>query len=292
MSNRIRMLMAVIPMAAITFGGLLAGTDSTPPLPQDSEQERVDPIRLLINQIDALNAEIMDLRQQVADAELRASSAQQDLAELRQFIADHDQYGQDFAEYERVKAIAEEQARQRELEELRERRAQEEAERRQRMREARTERDQRRAEQALLRTYREAGFSHLGQAVLLSRMSYNYRTTDQTRSRVDYAPGIGHYERLYPNQEIDFSRMTISGSVVNASDEVRNVGVAITFFDRRGNQVGHEIVQVRNARPDVPYPFTSTIDMALDRPFATSSQHVLFADPATPEDDVDTSDDG
>ncbi len=292
MSKRIRTLIAVVPVAAITIGGLLAGTASTATQPQDSQQERVDPIRLLINQIDELNTEIMSLRQQVADAELRASTAEQDLAELRQFIADNDQYGQDFAEYERVKAIAEQESRQRELEQLRARRAQEEAQRRQRMREARAERDQRRAEQALLRTYREAGFSHLGQAVLLSRMSYNYRTSDQTRSRVDYAPGLGHYQRLYPNQQIDYSRMTFSGSVVNASDEVRNIGVAITFFDRRGYQVGNEIVEVRNARPDVPYPFTSTIDMALDRAFATSSQHVLYADPATPEDDVETTDGG
>ena len=44
--------------------------------------------------------------------------------------------------------------------------------------------------------------------------------------------------------------------------------------------MGGEIVQVNNARPDVPYPFTATLEMALDRPFSSSSTNVLYADPA------------
>lgn len=292
---------AIAPATVLALGGLLTATLSTSStstrapwspvvgssvgIAQDRAQEQLDPIRILINQIDELNLEILELRQAAADAQLRAARAEQQLSELQQFIADNDQYGRDFEEYERVKAIAEQEARQRELERIRAQRAAAEAEKRERMREARAERDRRREQQELERTYREAGFTHLGQAVLLNRMSYNYQTTDQTRSRVDYEPGIGHYERLYPNQGIDFSTMTISGSVLNAAPEVRNIGVAITFFDRRGNQVGHEIVQIRNARPDVPYPFTSTIDMALDRPFATSSQYVLYADPVSAEDE-------
>ena len=58
------------------------------------------------------------------------------------------------------------------------------------------------------------------------------------------------------------------------------IGIAITFFDDNGNQVGSEIIHVNNARPDVPYPFTSTIDMALNRAFSSSSTYVLYADPA------------
>jgi hypothetical protein len=34
-----------------------------------------------------------------------------------------------------------------------------------------------------------------------------------------------------------------------------------------------------SARPDVPYPFTSKIDMALNRAFDSSSIYVLYADP-------------
>ena len=54
------------------------------------------------------------------------------------------------------------------------------------------------------------------------------------------------------NSEIDYSQMTISGSVLNAAPNVRDIGVAFTFFDEHGNQVGAEIVQLKNARPNVP----------------------------------------
>ena len=73
--------------------------------------------------------------------------------------------------------------------------------------------------------------------------------------------------------------MTISGSVLNAGNAPRDIGIAITFFDENGNQVGSEIVQINNARPNVPYPFTSKVDMALNRAFSTSSTYVLYADP-------------
>jgi hypothetical protein len=66
---------------------------------------------------------------------------------------------------------------------------------------------------------------------------------------------------------------------MSAAEDVRNIGIALVFFDAAGNQVGHETVQVENARPEVPYPFTSTIGMASDRPFASSSQYVLYSDP-------------
>ena len=73
--------------------------------------------------------------------------------------------------------------------------------------------------------------------------------------------------------------MTISGSILNAAEEVRNIGVAVAFFDENGTQVGGEIIQVNNARPDVPYPFTATIAMALNRAFTSASTYVLYADP-------------
>ena len=76
--------------------------------------------------------------------------------------------------------------------------------------------------------------------------------------------------------------MTISGSVMNAAEEVRDIGIALTFFDEAGSQVGGEIIQVNNARPQVPYPFTVPIAMALDRPFDSTSTYVLYADPSAP----------
>ena len=50
----------------------------------------------------------------------------------------------------------------------------------------------------------------------------------------------------------------------------------------QNRQVGGQIVQINNARKDVPYPFTATVSMALNRPFASSSVYVLYADAAAP----------
>ena len=77
--------------------------------------------------------------------------------------------------------------------------------------------------------------------------------------------------------------MTISGTVVNGSGKLRNIGVAITFFDESGIQVGGEIIKINNARPDVPYPFTTTLRMALNRPYSSSSSYVLYADQVVDE---------
>jgi hypothetical protein len=74
--------------------------------------------------------------------------------------------------------------------------------------------------------------------------------------------------------------MTISGSVLNAGEIARDLAVAVTFFNESGAQVGGEIIQVNAARPGVPYPFTATVTMALDRPFWSASTYVLYADPA------------
>jgi hypothetical protein len=81
---------------------------------------------------------------------------------------------------------------------------------------------------------------------------------------------------------IDYSRMTISGSVLNAGTETRNIGIAVAFFDDFGNQVGGETILVNNARPDVPYPFTSELKMALNRPFTSSTVYTIHADPIAP----------
>ena len=72
MSTRMRTAISTLaPVGALLLSGLVAGlvTSPTPQPLQDSDQERVDPIRLLINQIDELNEEIMVLRKQAADAE-------------------------------------------------------------------------------------------------------------------------------------------------------------------------------------------------------------------------------
>jgi multidrug efflux pump subunit AcrA (membrane-fusion protein) len=237
-------------------------------------------VAILLDEIDRLNNEIAALHQALAEAQLQASAARQRADELQQFVDDHHEFGDDFQQYQEVKAIAEREARLRAAEENRQRRDAErlaQQARREALRQAQAQRD---AERDRVRQYQNFKFSPLGLDVYNGRMAYHYRSRTNTESRFDYEPGFGRYQRFYPpTEEIDYTRMTISGSILNAADEVRNIGVAITFFDESGNQVGHEIVQLRNARPNVPYPFTSTIDMALNRPFNSSSLYVLYADP-------------
>ena len=159
-------------------------------------------------------------------------------------------------------------------------REQERAARRERFEAAREQRQAERAEQERLRRYRDAGFSSIGLDVFAGRTAFYYNTIETNPVRIDWDPLIGEYYRPYgPRTRIDFSAMTVSGSVLNAAEAVRNIGIAVTFFDENGNQVGGEIIQINNARPDVPYPFTAKVEMALDRPFDSSSTYVLYADP-------------
>ena len=169
--------------------------------------------------------------------------------------------------------------------EAREQREAERAEEARKREEARAQRDREQAASNRLNSYRDKGFVSLGFDVFLANMAFNYPAINGgPPARIDWTFATGHYLRLYPQAPgwgsgIDFSTMTISGSVLNASKQVRNIGVAVTFFDERGSQVGSEIIQVNNARPNVPYPFTSTVDMALNRAFSSASTHVLYADP-------------
>jgi hypothetical protein len=238
-----------------------------------------DPVRMLLEEIDRLNEEILAMRRDLATARLEAADANRELNELRRFLQDNERLGDDFRQYREVLASAQDQSRQAQLQQMRQRYEQEKAERLARMQEARAQRLGQRAERDRLDSYRRRGFGPLGLDVFMSRSAYAYHSTDTTAARIDYAYGFGNYLRLYPGASVDFSRMTISGSILNAGEETRNIGVALAFFDEFGSQVGHEIIQVKNARPDVPYPFTSTIAMALDRPFSSSSQYVLYADP-------------
>ena len=42
-------------------------------------------------------------------------------------------------------------------------------------------------------------------------------------------------------------------------------------------------IQINNARPTAPDPLTSTLTMALNRPFSSSTTYVLYADSAEEE---------
>jgi hypothetical protein len=254
---------------------------SQPPGAPPAPGEPLDPLRILLDEIDRLHDVVDALRLELAEAKLQAAGARRELDELRQFIDDHERLGRDFEQYRAVKAVSERDARRRWAEAARRQR---EAERSARQRAAKAERERQTAEFNRFKRYRKAGFTPLGFDVYLGNTSFYYDAVDGgAPTRIDYDFRIGHYVRAYPHayagREIDYSSMTISGSVLNASEDVRNIGVALAFFDENGSQVGGEIVQINNARPDVPYPFTATLDMALNRPFTSSSTYVLYADP-------------
>lgn len=243
-----------------------------------------DSVKLLVDEVRRLAAEVEELRQALAAAQLQAAEAKRELEELRQFMRDHHEYGTDFQQYQAIRAIAEREAQQRQAEIARRQREEERAARRARYEAAREQRQAEQAEQKRLDRYRDAGFSSVGLDVFVGRTAFYYNTIESNPMRIDYDPLLGLYYRPHgPQTKIDFSKMTISGSVLNAAEEVRNLGVAVTFFDNNGNQVGGEIIKINNARPDVPYPFTSTIEMALNRPFDSSSTYVLYADPVQGE---------
>lgn len=236
----------------------------------------------LLLEIETLQMELSQSRVELAQARLDMQAATRELDELRKFVVDHDRFGDDFKQYQAVKDAAEREARAQEVEKAKARKAADRAERDARRAAARSQTTARNAEGDRLAKYKRLGFSPLGLDVFGGKMAffYNTKTDGGTGPLVNYDSIIGTY--LQPGvpaqSEIDYSQMTISGSVLNASDVIRNIGVAITFFDDNGNQVGHETVQIENARPDVPYPFTSKIQMALNRAFASSSTYVLYAD--------------
>jgi multidrug efflux pump subunit AcrA (membrane-fusion protein) len=234
----------------------------------------------LLDEIDRLRATADGLRQELAQARLDANAARRELDEIRQFIADHDEYGADFDRYRAVREAAERKARRESTEAARRDAAARQARQSQEQhaiqeRRAREDRERRRVQQ-----YRDAGFTPVGMDVFLGHSAFNYRADDGFLARYDWTGLTGGYLRVWPESRIDFSSMTISGSILNAGDGPRDIAVAVTFFNEAGAQVGGEIIQVEDARPGVPYPFTATVAMALDRPFWTASTYVLYADPA------------
>jgi hypothetical protein len=250
------------------------------PTPAAPATQDIDPVELLLKQIQLMREEMTDMRIRLAQADLALSQAERERDELQQFIDDHQQYGEDFAKYHAVKEQAEREAKRKAMEESRKQYEIERAQREARWRAIRAQKLQRDAFEALVQRYRNAGFSPVGLDVYSGKMAFYYGTKDLSGNQVEYNVDIGTYlSPIGPLAELDYSRMTISGSIINGADAVRDIGVAITFFDDNGNQVGHETVQIKNARPDVPYPFTSKIDMALNRAFDSSSIYVLYADP-------------
>lgn len=218
-----------------------------------------------------------ELRSELAREQMEIGRLQKELDELRQFILDHEEFGSDYEQYQEVKEIAQRESRRRMVEE---RRKQMDAQRAKQQQERQTEQEKK-ADEERDKRYTEAGFSPIGLDVFLGRSSFFYAPRDSTQPTLIYSPTRFGSRYVNPgnSDEIDYTTMTISGSILNAADDIRNIGVAITFFDEYDNQIGAEIVQIENARPDVPYPFTAKIEMALNRPFASHASYVLYSDP-------------
>lgn len=279
-------------MLVFSFGLLATNTSAmaqnAPPTTNSSnkqsaqDEKESDPIKMLLKEVDRVHAQLVALRKELAQAKLERNKAQRELDELRQFISDNKQFGQDFTQYKAVKDITEREVKQRQQDEARRQRDDEQNQRAQQRRVARADRDQKNAEKNRLNDYRRAGFSPVGLDVFVGKMAFYYGSKDSNTYDVQYYPYIRRYYYGYGRNnrgnQLDFSSMTISGSVINAADVTRNLGIAITFFDEDGNQVGSETVQINNARPNVPYPFTSKLAMALNREFDSSTTYVLYAD--------------
>jgi hypothetical protein len=220
----------------------------------------------------ALESELKDLRQQ-AD-------------ELRRFVEDHEQFGDDFASYRGVvvetqRLTSAQQAIKRQQKQFERNRRQEEA------------RAKQKADAAAKKVIKEAnqkmaklGFSPIGNDVFLSKSAYAYPSQTVSDQKVYFQPGpsgeMQPMTSIGSREEIDYTKMTISGSLLNGATITRNIGVAFVFRDQHGNQIGQETVIIENARPDVPYPFTGELVMASDQPFSSMTSWVLFADTAPP----------
>lgn len=276
----------------------MAQDEPVPPMPAeearaDAESPKPEEVKVLTIEdmlrveIERLQAENQSLREKLARAQLDGSQAARERDELRQFLADHQQLGENFEKYQGMLALKEDEARRQRAEEYREKLRQRDEERKARIEAAKAERDLRDQRQADIRKYERGGFYHVGNDVFVSAMAYLYKKENVPDTSYRFAPLIRfdgtffftRYWQIDYDEEIDYTTMTISGSVLNASPESRNIGVAITFYDQYGNQVGGKSVEIENARKDAPYPFTATLDMALDRPFRSYRIIVLYADP-------------
>lgn len=230
-----------------------------------------------------LIAERQTLQMEIARAQLELSTALRRVTELEQFIKDRDQYGTDFEKYTFYRERLEREERAKKAADARARR--EEAERK-----ARETRDQKRAErdqsrirdaelQARVESMRRAGFTIIGDAVGVGEMGTFYQTTE--REEIRYIPSLDFWY-VDRDRAIDYTRMRLSGSVMHAERDIRDLSIAIVFYNGRGGQIGQTTVRVDGARAGVPYPFTANLDMAANEPFASYTAYVMLFEPSLP----------
>jgi len=164
--------------------------------------------------------EMITLRQQALRhaSEIAALTAQLD--EYKQFIADHEQHGQNFAAYQAIleetrRLTSAQTALKRQQEQFEKARKREAA----RQRQAQATQQQNQAKAANKRL-EKLGFAPIGQDVWLSKSAYDYASKTIPEHRISYQPlpggGVGPVTTIENREEIDYTQMTISGSLLNA----------------------------------------------------------------------------
>lgn len=289
--HRTKAILALAATSALVVGALAEAqspSPSQPPIKVSADQaikELIDINAKLAADNQRLTGENQRLVAEIARVKLDMARIQKERDEYSNFIRDHEAYANNYEQYTffREKADREERARQaaeaqarREAEKLRQ---QQEREDRLRQRGAGNESDEDSVLSKRVDVLRRAGYTRVGDRIFVGEMGYSYKT--ETREEIRYSPIIDFWY-VDRDEKVLYNEMTVSGSLIHAGMEERNISVAFAFFDASGAQIGTTTVRVEGAKPGTPYPFTSVVTMAGNRPFKRYSSWVLFDDPAMP----------
>lgn len=275
-------------LVAGAVGGQQEPSQTDPPVVVSRDQaikELIDINANLAAENQRLTAENQQLVAEAARLKLEMARVQRERDEFKAFISDHETYAENYEQYTffREKAEREERARQaaeakakREAEKLRQ---QQEREDRLRQRDGAGSSSDDDVLRKRIDILRRAGYTRVGDRIFVGEMGYSYKT--ETREEIRYSPLIDFWY-VDRDEKVLYDEMTVSGSIIHAGQEERNVSVALAFFDESGAQIGTTTVRVDGARPGTPYPFTAKVTMAGNKPFKRYSSWVLYDDPSGP----------
>ncbi len=281
-------------LAAVAAGLLIMGAPTGAQEPPGEDQ----PIKVSANQaikelID-INANLAADNQRLAaenqrlmaeNARLKLETARitRERDELSDFIHDHETYADNYNQYTFFREKAEREERARQAAEAKARRDEEKL----RQQQEREERVKQRGsansagdDEGLARRVdilKRAGYTRVGDRVFVGEMGYSYKT--ETQEQVRYSPIIDFWY-VDRDEKVLYNELTVSGSIVHAGNEERNISVALAFFDAGGAQIGTTTVRIDGAKPGTPYPFTSVVAMASNRAFKRYSSWVLYDESA------------
>lgn len=280
-------LVCSIPQAAKGLNVQDGAEAKTAAQPTSDDAGTLSPIDELIKWYERAQEQIQSLRAEAAQLRMELKQVSRERDELKQFIEDHDEYGSDFAKYTVFKtqqaqadlakkaaaAKAKREAKKRRLQELRKKRM---AAHTNTSKTGNPLSDR-------VQLLQQAGYTPIGDSVLVGQMGYVYKTETQKEYR--YSP---YFENWYldENETVDYRHLTLSGSIIHAAESTQDISFVIAFYDEHGGQIGQTTVRVDGARPGVPYPFTAEVVMAADEAFDNYTAWVLYAEPSNSGGDV------